>query len=218
MIPAGDISSRPRRAFWRFFFATSALVVVVGVLSAPRDRGLPNALTLLLAYWFFMPGCLGLGWWLAYRLWMQHEVGRAAAHATQIAQQVFREAALRQGEVKFLDVAMRLGVVSGLAVAGTSLLVLENNRLRKVLRDEIREWRWQLEEPRLWRKPNGTIDITHQIDNDIEIRRVTTTNGFYIVTNDPAQPEILFRTNDEAVCKRWATVLNNIFEGRLQID
>jgi hypothetical protein len=100
----------------------------------------------------------------------------------------------------------------------TSLLVLENNRLRKLLRDEIREWRWQLEEPRLWRKPNGTIDITHQIDNDIEIRRVTTTNGFYVVTNDPTQPEILFRTNDEAACKRWATVLNNIFEGRLQID
>jgi hypothetical protein len=220
LIPDLAIGAKARSAFWRFFGITSVIVFAAGevVHQLTHDSSGPSGINFLLVYWFLFPGCLGAVWWFAYTVWMHYAVDREWKRAEQDVQRAFKDAAKRYGEVRFLDTTVRLSQASGIAIAGTSLLFLQDNHWRKVARNEIRSWRWEIESPTLRKRESGGTMVSRQMENEAEQARVAQSNGFCIVTNDPRQPELLFRTDDKATCTRWETILNNVLEGRMQID
>jgi len=211
----------PRRQFWRFFWLSLAAAYMAGFVfsDGPIGRRFGDGCVLMLAWLLVCPGALGMGWWFVHRIWMAIAIPASAAKALRAAEHEVRKQVERFGPVRYLDVSVQLEAVTGLAIAGSSLLVLQDNHMRKLARKEIAGWRWEIETPQLIQRSGHRADVFDNAQfNDEQKRRVAVTIGFCIQTNDPDKPELLFRTNSEEVCKRWEVVMRNIDEGRIVVD
>jgi hypothetical protein len=221
MVEDVSFSRGPRRQFWRFFWWSLPAAFLFGFIfsEGPVGRRFGDGWLFVLAWLLVCPGALGVGWWFVHRIWMGIAVPASAAKALRAAEHEVRKQVERFGAVRYLDVSVQLEAVTGLAIAGSTLLVFQDNHMRKLLRKEIAGWRWEIETPQLIQRSGHRADVFDNAQfNDEQRSRVAATNGFYIQTNDPEKPELLFRTASEEVCKRWEVVMRNIDEGRIVID
>lgn len=207
--PPLDKSFGATGQFFGLVAASSFLVYWIGSLNGKGE-------SFLTVYLLVCPGALGLGWVV---LWIVHGGYLATMRDRRVAKEVhavFQERAQAYGPVHHLDSSITGDTFTGLALAGTSLLVVQDGQLRKLLRHEIRGWRWDVQGAAQFVGRGQVLDrLELQAKDRIAREKV---NGIFVQTFDPARPELHFRTSSEEVCKRWEVILENIDSGRTVID
>ena len=201
-----------RAAAYQFlWFLLLSPLVVYYVGSLQREGG-----ALVLGYLFVFPGALGLGWARLYMVWAGIGAHRDEKRLLLAARAAFEEHARAYGEIRHLDLSLDGGSLTGLALAGSSLLVVQDGKMRKLLQTEVRNWRWELHSPaQIISNGNGFATLEMRAKDQRARERV---NGFYLPTFDPARPEVQFRTSSEEVCRRWEVILENAGSGRTAVD
>lgn len=119
---------------------------------------------------------------------------------------VYRERLSRFGEVKYLDFEPGPYGLTGLALAGGHLFHLVGREIRQVNVDALINYSWKIE--------SNTMIGGNGFQKLDLLERDLARSGFSIQTLDPDHPQIWHNTSDEAVCRRWAAVMDNIFRER----
>lgn len=209
IFPPFKTGQRAKRQF--FWFLAVSPFVVYWVGSFQREGG-----ALLLGYLVLVPGFFGLGWFFLYAIWCGIGALRDEKRLLRAARAVFEERAAEHGLIQHLDMTLDGDVFSGLALAGMSLLVVQEGRIRKLRKAEIRGWRWEVQGAA---QIVGNGDVVSKLElRAKDMRERERVNGFYLQTFEPARPEVHFRTSSEEVCKRWEVILENIESGRTTVD
>ena len=209
IFPRIEFGRKAVRQFLWFVALSSLAVFVVGSI---KQAGI----FFVLIYLCVVPGGFGVGWGLLYLFWVGKGVARDHERLLSEARAAFGQHARSSGEIQYLDVSLDTGVFTGLALAGRSLLVVQDGQLRKLFREEIRGWRWEIHSPvQLIGNGDGFTALDARLKDDRARERV---NGFFVQTFDPDRPEVWLRTSREDVCRRWELILENIVDGRTAID
>jgi hypothetical protein len=209
LCPPFNLSSGATSQFFLFVAGSSLLVYFIGSLN--REGG-----GLVLAYLLVFPGALGVGWFGLWLFWCAFVAHRRGKRVLSAAHDAFEEHARSYGAVHHLDDSLDGSTFTGLAVVGTSLLVVQDGRVRKFHRTELRGWRWEIRgSTQILSNGNG-FETLDAVGKDIAARERV--NGVYLQTFDPSRPEVHFKTSSEEVCRRWEMILENITSGRTVID
>ncbi len=201
-----------RQFLWFFGLSTLAAFTV----AARSGGGLAGGLLVVLFYWLVIPGMLGVGWFYAYLFWVAFGLMRDEKRSLRRTRHDFQESAQRFGQVHYMDISLDGEEFTGLALAGTSLLVVQDGQMRRFLQAEIRTWHWRVDAPT---QLMGSIDAVSKLEfKGKEKRTLEKANGFFLLTYDPMRPELQFRTSNEEVCRRWGVILQNGADGRMALD
>ena len=196
----------------QFFALVAASTLLVFFFGSLNREGVGLALAYLLVF----PGALGVGWFFLWALWVGQVTQRQKKRIQTAANAAFREQARKYGAVQYLDDSLDVTTYTGLALAGTSLLAVQDGRFRKFHRAELRGWSWESLGPaQIISNGNGFEALLARGRDTAERVR---TNGVYLRTFDPSRPEVHFKTSSEEVCRRWEVILDNVFSGRTVID
>ena len=207
--PPFNLTSGASIQFFALVAGSALLVYFIGSLN--REGG-----ALVLAYLLVFPGALGVGWFVLWFLWIGFVAQRRGKRILTAAHAAFEEQARSYGAVHHLDDSLDGSTYTGLGLAGTSLLAVQDGRIRKIHRTELRGWRWEIQGPaQIISNGNGFATLEARGKNLAERERV---NGVYLQTFDPSRPEVHFKTSIEEVCRRWEVILENVTSGRTVID
>jgi hypothetical protein len=195
---------------WFLVLSTMGLLVITAL-----KAGAGTAFAFVLVYLLVIPGVLGFGWFVIYIVWMGINLRREHVRTIARIESDFRTAAAAYGPVRYLDVSVDGDQFTGLAVAGDKLLVVQDGQMRQLPRQELRSWRWAIDHPA---HLIGSFDLVDRLKfRGEEQKALNVVKGVFLVTYDPDRPELQFRTSSEAVCRRWETILQNIWDNRLHI-
>lgn len=207
-----QIGMTARRQFLWFLGLSTVAVFLVG----SHAEGSGYGIFLVLIYLFVIPGMLGLGWFLIFGFWVAWGMVRDEKKTLLRVRRDFEECAKGYGELVYMDVSLDSEMFTGLALAGTSLLVVQDGEMRKVLKHEVRSWRWQIDTAS---QLTGSTDPISRIEfRGKEKQMLEKKNGFFLLTFDPMRPELQLRTSNEEVCRRWEVIVENIAKGRTAAD
>lgn len=195
---------------WFFVLSTMGLLVVTGLTA-----GAGTAFAFVLFYLLVIPGMLGVGWFFIYAFWMGFNLRRERARTIARVESDFRLAAAAHGPVRYLDASIDADQFTGLAIAGDKLLVVQDGHMRQLPRQELRTWRWSVQQPG---QLVGSFHFMERLKfQSDESRAMEAANGVFLTTYDPDRPQLHFRTSSEEVCRRWETILQNILDNRMLI-
>lgn len=207
--PPFSLTSGASIQFFALVAGSALLLYFIGSLN--REGG-----ALVLAYLLVFPGALGVGWFALWALWIGLVAHRRRKRILTAAHAAFEEQARSYGAVHYLDDSLDGETYTGLALAGTSLMAVQDGRMRKIHRTELRGWRWEIQGPaQIISNGNGFATLEARGKNIAARERV---NGVYLQTFDPSRPEVHFKTSSEEVCRRWEVILENVTSGRTVID
>ena len=210
--PRFDLGATARRHFAWFFVVTSFVVLIFGMISG----GFAGGLFLILGYWLVVPGLLGIGWFFIFLAWVGIGYSRDHKRTLEQVKAVFETNLQPYGPVQYMDFSLDGEVFTGIALAQSSLVVVQDGQMRKLLWQEVSSWRWEIGHTS---QLVGQTDAISRLEfRGKEQRALAATNGFFLVTRDPDRPQIHFRTSSEEVCLRWQVILENIQNGSTSID
>ena len=193
-------SAGPRVSFWVFFFGSLPVVYWIGRFN--NEGG-----ALVAAWLFIFPGALFVGWFFIYKIWVNVGMSIAANKRTDELKKKFYERLAGIGKIEYLDSNVQLEAPSGLALVDGRIFAIDKFRIVEVPNSSIRGYDWSVGGTSVIGTGNsGTNIFTAELD----AKERAQTDGIRIKTLDPSSPEIMLYTGDELVCKRWASIIENI--------
>lgn len=110
---------------------------------------------------------------------------------------------------------------TGVAWDGEFLYVLDRGMGARIPPALVREWRWTANQAGTtgWFATGNHLDIAMAkqealAQDDRNAARVAAGNGLFLSVRDLDRPTWQFQTSDEPTLRRWAEVLNQVFEGQ----